>query len=106
MPLIGFTIFKNEIKAGSKRQTIRHERKHPIKVGDLLYLYWHLRQKECRHLRTVTCIETFSLFWQEIQNNEEIAKRDGFQNAAEMRAWFTNKYGPIDPKTPLYIIRW
>ena len=59
MPSIGFTVLKDKLLDGSKKQTIRKLRKNPIKVGDKLYLYWHLRQKDCAKLGEVICNETF-----------------------------------------------
>ena len=50
MPLLGFTKLKDKLLDGSKTQTIRKPRKHPIKVGDKLYIYWKLRTKECEKL--------------------------------------------------------
>lgn len=126
MPLIGFTVFKDKILDGTKRQTIRKLRKHPIKVGDKLYLYWHLRQKDCIHLMNVICKEVFiiqisSEYWVgkqrirmlKFENGEwmpmsykeqnEIATEDGFHNDVEMLSWFIAKY-PL-PET-FQVIRW
>ena len=50
MPLIGFSKLKNKLLDGTKTQTIRLPRKYPFKVGDKLYIYWHLRQKDCEKL--------------------------------------------------------
>jgi predicted transcriptional regulator len=61
MPLIGFTVFKDKILSGEKTQTIRKLRKNPIIVGDHLYLYWHLRQKDCEKLGEATCTEVFQI---------------------------------------------
>ena len=85
MPLLGFSVFHGEVKDGKKRQTIRRHRKQPIKVGDTLNLYWHLRQKECHLLRTAKCIETFTKPWLMLKVSEDIARLDGFKSATEMR---------------------
>jgi hypothetical protein len=61
MPLIGFIVFKDKILDGTKRQTIRKIRNHPIKKGDKLYLYWHLRQKDCEKLLETICTEEFTI---------------------------------------------
>ena len=50
MPLLGFTVLKEELLNCSKTQTIRLPRKRPLKVGDKLYIYWHPRQKDCEFL--------------------------------------------------------
>lgn len=61
MPLLGFTVFKNKILDGTKTQTIRKIRKHKIKLGDHLYIYWHLRQKDCVKLGDATCRDVFTI---------------------------------------------
>ena len=61
MPLIGFTVFKEKILDGTKTQTTRKFRKHPIKVGDKLYLYWHTRQKDCEKLGEAICTEVMTI---------------------------------------------
>jgi len=50
MPLLGFTKLKRQLLNGSKTQTIRKPRKHPIRKGDKLFIYWKLRTKECEKL--------------------------------------------------------
>ena len=96
MPLLGFNVFHDEVKDGKKRQTIRRHRTQPIKVGDTLYLYWHLRQKDCHLLRVEKCTETFTKPWGILKDSEEIAKRDGFNSSAEMREWFNKALHSLD----------
>lgn len=51
MALLGFkSIFADAVERGEKRQTIRAERKRPIKVREKLYLYTGLGTKKCRKL--------------------------------------------------------
>ena len=57
MPLLGFTMFRDKILSGEKDRTIRKLRKYPIKINDRLYLYWHLRQRDCEKLGESNCIE-------------------------------------------------
>lgn len=53
MPLLNFELrFAGLIESGEKRQTIRAQRKYPIKAGDKLYLYTGVRTKNCRKLKT------------------------------------------------------
>jgi len=105
MPSIGFTMFKEKIISSEKRQTIRKHRKRPIKVGDTLYLYWHLRRKDCELLKVVKCVETFTKPWAMLDYNEELAKRDGFRDKHEMHDWFMEKHNPN--KADLFdVIRW
>jgi len=132
MALIGFTVLKEKILNGEKRQTIRKLRKRPVKVGETLYLYWHLRRKDCELLKVTKCIETFLIemqFYEEwldsgkpiwrvdqIMSNgtiatlmdhkvEDLAQRDGFANALEMMRWFTKKHGDLN-NIIFQVIRW
>lgn len=105
MPLIGFTVMKEEILSGEKRQTIRKPWKRQIKVGDKLYLYWHLRQKDCELLKVTKCVFTARVRWSLIRDHKGIARLDGFKDSAEMREWFEKKYKP-KPDDLFDIIRW
>jgi len=126
MALIGFTVFKEKIQNLEKRQTIRKLRKHPITVGDTLYLYWKLRTKKCEKLMVTKCTEHFlvnisSEYWVSRQriritkhkNGEwipmtyketvDLAVRDGFKDDVEMLLWFTKKH----PLSQIFeVIRW
>ena len=106
MPLLGFSVFRDEVKDGKKRQTIRRQRKQPIKVGDSLYLYWHLRRKDCHLLRKAKCFETFTKPWRMLKVSEDIAKRDGFKSAAEMCEWFKKSQSALSDEALLDVIRW
>ena len=132
MPAIGFTVFKEKLFDGTKRQTIRLVRKYPIKVGDTLYLYWKLRTKQCEIIRKATCTETFPIkmqFFEEWLDSgkpfwrvdkilpdgtistlmdfrvEELAQQDGFVNALEMMRLISKMYGNLSHRT-FQVIRW
>ena len=106
MPLLGFTVFHDEVRDGKKRQTIRRNRKRPVKVGDTLYLYWHLRQKDCHLLRVEKCVETFTNSWGILKVSEDVAKLDGVKSSSEMREWFYKTYLSPDDKELFDVIRW
>jgi len=56
MPSLNFKKqFMGAVLNGTKHQTIRATRKHPIKVGDVLYLFTGMRTKECLRLRVTCC---------------------------------------------------
>lgn len=56
MPSLNFhPRFVDAIRAGTKRQTIRAPRRHPIKVGDPLYLFTGLRQANCTRIGAAVC---------------------------------------------------
>lgn len=126
MPLIGFTVFKDKIQNGAKRQTIRKLRKHPIKEGDRLYLYWHTRQKDCEKLGEAICIETYTISMSIDQDRLcvirlhgglgnahrlkfeqilELANDDGFRTVQEMKEWFLKTHSNLDGET-FQVIRW
>lgn len=85
----------------SKPHTIRPERKHPIKVGDVLMLYTGLRTKSCEMFACAPCthvevikifphlhqvvIDDTSLGFREI---DRLARRDGFQTRDAFFAFF------------------
>ena len=69
MPALNFQKqFVPLIESGEKRQTIRSQRKQPIKVGDLLYLYTGQRTKNCRKLAESIC-----LFAHRVSDNDQRA---------------------------------
>jgi hypothetical protein len=106
MPLIGFTVFHDEVRDGTKRQTIRKHRKLPVKAGDTLYLYWHLGRKDCHLLRVERCVETFTERWGTLKDSEDIAERDGFKSSAEMREWFSKTRRLAGDGELFDVIRW
>ena len=105
MPILGFTVFKDKILDGEKCQTIRKARKVPIKVGGMLYIYWKLRTKQCEMLRVVKCTEVLRLKFSDFCDDEDIARKDGFENATQMKEWFVKRYNPR-PDDLFDIIRW
>lgn len=105
MPAISFTMFKEKILDGTKKQTIRAVSKRVIKKGDTLYLYWHQRQKDCELLKVVKCTSVHLIYYRDFSHSESIAKKDGFENAQEMRAWFEKVHKPL-PYDCFYIIKW
>jgi len=106
MTLLGFAVLHDHVRDGTKRQTIRRYRKRPVKVGDTLYLYWHLRQRDCHLLRVEKCVETFTEPWGKLKVSEEVAKRDGFKSPAEMLEWINETHHLPDDEELFDIIRW
>jgi len=126
LALLGFTVFKEKILYGNKRQTIRKLRKTPIKKGERLHLYWHLRQRDCESLGSWTCMETFfvKLFFTPLviqilndahgygvrnMTDEEaldLAKRDGFTSVQELFTTLERMHGPQDGSQVFQVIRW
>lgn len=94
MPSIGFTVMKDKILSGEKRQTIRAVSKRKINPGDTLYLYWHLRQKDCELLKVTKCRYVLRQTYRNFAFDNEIARADGFKDAFELRLWFKKKHNP------------
>jgi len=134
MALLGYTIpeTKEKVRDGSKRQTIRKLRKRPIKVGERLYHYWHLRQKDCEKLRESICKKTFFIsllidrdgFWEIRQFNShpsqasqsyrlngdeiwELAKKDCFESSTGMVETLRRMHKIVaDSRTFFQVISW
>jgi len=105
-PLLGFTKLKDKLLDGSKTQTIRKPRKHPVQVGDKLFIYWMLRTEQCEKLgeAVVTKIEQKPLY----RMNKEDAIKDGFNSIEELNDAFFQMHRKLSPMMQLDIItfRW
>jgi hypothetical protein len=88
----------------SKTQTIRAERKQPIKKGDTLHLFVGLRTKGCRKLGVVECLGTAGVYLDQdgvrIDGRElselecdAFAQRDGFKDFYDMVDFFSAEHG-------------
>jgi hypothetical protein len=53
---ISFSVFREQILSGAKRQTIRAVRKNPIKEGETLYMWWKQRSPKREKLGETKCI--------------------------------------------------
>lgn len=106
MPALNFSEqFADRVESGTKQQTIRRKRKHPIKYGDTLYLYTGMRTKDCRKLGEGECHVTRSIrikggrVWLDglrLSDREAflLADADGFDGLDAFFAWFESHYGP------------
>jgi hypothetical protein len=105
MPALNFSMqFVTAVQSGRKRQTIRAQRKVPIKAGDKLYFYTGMRSKACRKLGEAVCtaVEPIRMgqgpgrrlrVWigeRELTDDEieALAHADGFDTTEDMRLWF------------------
>ena len=109
--------FADAVATGQKRQTIRAPRKdnRHAKPGDKLQLYTGMRSKSCRKLidPDPTCFHVEELTIDragihytdggESMTPEIVARRDGFNNFADMADWFEATHG-----LPFcgFLIRW
>ena len=102
---ISFSVFKDKILSGAKRQTIRAVRKHPIKEGELLYMWWKQRSPECEKLGEAICSRAtpieitknnFTLpyiFASTIPVLNAFAIADGFDNWQKLVEFFDDVHG-------------
>ena len=126
LPALSFSdpTLKEKVLDGSKRQTIRPLRKRPIKVGDILFLFYKQRTEECKSLGLAVCTEVFKVKFSGdryitnvrkvhsrgatggLRFERELARRDGFSNTAWMFEWFHERYGKKLFKLTFQVIRW
>lgn len=112
MPLISFSVFKDKILSGAKRQTIRSLRKNPIKEGETLYLWWKQRSPQRERLGDAKCVKvsdieiyenevfinnpSFLVGYKEIKDPFELdlfAIADGFDDWDKMKEFFQEAHG-------------
>lgn len=105
MPALSFSIAKEKIKSGAKRQTIRGDHKFPIKKGDRLFLYWKQQSpKDCEKLGEANCISTSKITISKygaacpdlsilFESLDKFAIADGFNNWQELIKFFEDAYG-------------
>lgn len=106
------------VTAGAKTQTIRQQRKRPIRVGDWLSLRrwtglpYRSKQEELRARTRCTYIGIVRMgtFAISVDNHaldqmdkDAFARRDGFAHHGDMVAWFQNEHGLPFEGT---LIRW
>ena len=130
MVAISFSVFKDKILSGEKRQTIRiysEKRYNQIMRIRTLQLYWHQRSRDSELLREEIAVELFRMRFIEEgdeigletmdaygefevakeNEREHIAQADGFSSWAELVQWFINRYGRDKLlKTDYMVIRW
>ncbi len=111
--------FVEPIRSGSKRQTIRSERKRHARIGETLQLYTAMRTKQCALIGTAKCIGvepiTFDFDWNKIAAGarnltkphelEAFAKSDGFENWNALREFWEAEHNAITRWSGV-LIRW
>lgn len=106
--------FAQAVRDGTKRQTIRARgKRRPPAVGEPLQLFSGMRTQYCQRLRGAICksVRPISIsagpkptvqmlderrkawFLLEPEEIEELARADGFSNAAEMFDWIKANHG-------------
>jgi hypothetical protein len=101
--------FIEPIRAGSKRQTIRADRKRHARHGETLQLYTGMRTKHCRLIGTAICRAvnpvTIDFDWntiaagpvnlKKLHELEAFARSDGFASWSDMRKFWRDTHGEV-----------
>lgn len=113
MVVVRFLIMFDKIRDGSKKQTIRPFHNYQrLEIGNAIHCYSTKKVSYSKRpildelLYKGKVTEIFVVIWDEIQDNDEIAKLDGFRDSQEMRMWFEQKYGVVPEDKNFRIIRW
>lgn len=115
--------FAGPILAGTKTQTIRADRKRHARPGEELQLYTGMRTKHCRLVGRARCTEVEPVQLELSPSRlvmystrpgawvmdpaacDRFAVKDGFNDAADMRAFWAEKHPGAD-KFAGVLIRW
>ena len=112
-------IFRSPILAGTKRQTIRSDRKRHARPGEEVQLYTGMRTRQCAIIGRAVC-ESVRPVWIGVDDDwiddglairvetvdlDRFAQADGFADWSEMRAFWRAEH----PGVPVFsgvLIRW
>lgn len=92
MPLLGFTKLLDKLLDGTKTQTIRRPRKHPMRKGDTVYIYWKLRTKQCKKLGEGVVTKIVRKQFCEIDETDAVL--DGFDSLHAFLYVFEKMHNP------------
>lgn len=99
--------FASRILDGSKRQTIRNDRKRHARPGEVLQLYTGMRTRQCRLLGRAVCVAVAPIRLDFINDQVEIdgdhpiiarrlldvfARQDGFDDWADLCRFWTDTH--------------
>ncbi|MDR2966860.1 MAG: tetratricopeptide repeat protein [Methanobacteriaceae archaeon] len=92
MPIISFGSQDVDLITGKKTMTIRKLWKTPLKVGDKLHCYWNLVSKEKKKIFEAEVTDTDLISFKNLKNNDELAKKEGYEDSQEMLKEFKKMY--------------
>jgi hypothetical protein len=101
---LSFSVFRDKILDGSKRQTIRAVRKNPIKEGETLYMWWKQRSPQREKLGEAKCVKVSPITITKLgascpdpsirfRSLNLFAQADGFNNWQELVEFFEATHG-------------
>lgn len=104
--------FREPILAGTKRQTLRNERRRHARSGEELQLYTGMRTRQCALIGRVKCwgvsniridfehgrVESLDTgrAWTTLDDLNAFALRDGFASWSELRQFWLHEHGLRD----------
>lgn len=114
--------FAAPILAGTKRQTIRADRRRHARPGEELQLYTGMRTRHCKLIGRAFCVEVQPIVlvfddanpdaegyrlprYQMQVSRDDLARADGFTNWADMRAFWRVQHPGID-RFEGFLIEW
>jgi len=113
MVAISFSVFKEKILNGKKRQTIRLMNTKWCRVFDKvedyysikLQLYWKQRSKENELLMETDLKSIYPKLLEQLTLQD--ALNDGFESLEELKSWFKLTYNKVDFRFQyLAVIQW
>ena len=103
--------FAKPILLGTKRQTIRADRKRHARPGEATQLYTGMRTKHCRLIGTATCVDAIRIaisfqregkvcfggtVFRSRENLDEFARADGFDDWNAMRQFWIAEHPGVE----------
>lgn len=112
--------FVEPIRSGTKRQTIRADRKRHARPGETLQLYTGMRTRRCHLIGTSQCLAISTIFIHAAEDwvveagdlialagLDIFAQSDGFADWADMRTFWSREHPEAKAQRfPGVLIRW
>ena len=103
-------MFKEKILDGTKTQTVREPRVHPIREGNTLYLWWKSRTKDREFLGQTRAVRVRRMHYHDFWFDDEFARKDGFTDSERLRKFFGRDVTQIieeeELHDPFEVIEW
>ena len=92
IPILLFGSRHLDLITGEKTTTIRKLWKKPLSQGDRLHCYWNLVSKERKKLFEAEVTGVDIVKFSQLIQDDELAREEGFQDAAELESEFRKMY--------------
>jgi hypothetical protein len=112
--------FIGPIRAGSKTQTVRGDRKRHARAGEEVQLYTGMRTNHCRMIGTATCKSVESIRFdfekqevviggaapiEDLPDLDAFAASDGFEDFRDLRQFWRDNHSGVEQWSGI-LIRW